>query len=57
MPYLVSISPIRCESEKPKESNHPSLELYKPPLAFPQTFTKAKLDAQLGKFLDVLKKL
>jgi len=30
---------------------------YIPPLPFPQRFSKAKLDSQFGKFLDILKKL
>jgi len=47
----------RNEREKPKESKPPYARLYMPPLLFPQQFTKAKPDAQFGKFLDVLKKL
>ena len=54
MPCLVRMS-SKSESEKSKESKLSSIKLYMPTLPFPLRFTNAKLDAQFGKFLDVLK--
>jgi len=42
--------------EVPKDPKTISLKRYILPLPFPQRMTKAKLDMQFGKFLDVLKK-
>ena len=45
------------ENEKSKEPKPPSPKPYMPHLSFSQRFTKAKLDSQFVKFLDVRKKL
>jgi len=45
------------DDEKEKESKTLPPKPYMPPLLFPQSFAKGKLDSQFGKFLDMLKKL
>jgi len=43
--------------EVPKDPKIIPQKPYTPPLPFPESMAKAKLDMQFGKFLDVLKKL
>jgi len=45
------------ENENEQESKTLPPKPYTPPLPFPQRFARAKLEAQFGKFLDMLKKL
>ena len=45
------------EVEQEKETKSLPPKPYMPPLPFPQRFTRAKLESQFGKFLDMLKKL
>jgi len=45
------------ESEKQKEIKTLPPKPYMPPLPFPQSYAKTKLDSQFGTFLDMLKKL
>jgi len=44
-------------NEVPKDPKYTSLIPYTPTLPFPQRMTKAKLNLQFGKFLEVLKKV
>jgi len=47
----------KSETKKPKDLKPLSPKASMPPLLFSQRFTKAKLDSQFGKFLDMFKKL
>ena len=57
VPPTEVIVDVHKSKEPLKDSNVTSPKHYNPPLPFPQTMAKAKLDLQFGKLLEVLKKL
>ena len=52
-----SESQKKREDEKEKATKSLPPKPYMPPLPFPQRFTRAKIESQFDKFLDMLKKL